>query len=61
MTFIISEHIYIYDLHIRDCVICLYWVIQCYPGAVFHPWVYVILNIILFAHSNIFTDSSAIV
>ena len=36
---IISEHIYI---HIRDCAVCLYWVIQCYPGAVFDPRVYLI-------------------
>ena len=42
MTFIISEHIYIYDLHIRDYAVCSHWVIQCYPGADFHPLVYLI-------------------
>ena len=37
MKCIISEHIYIYHLHIRDYAVCSYWVIRCYPGAVFHP------------------------
>ena len=41
MKFIISEHIYIYHLHIRDYAVCSYCVIQCYPGAVFHPRVYI--------------------
>ena len=36
MKCVISEYIYIYNLHIRDYAVCSYWVIQCYPGAVFH-------------------------
>ena len=42
MKFLISEHIYIYHLHIRDYAVCSYWVIQCYPGAIFHQRVYLI-------------------
>ena len=42
------------DLHIKDYAVCSYWVIQYYPGAVFHPRVYLILMYLwtlLFAHS----------
>ena len=44
MTFIISGHIYIifYMIYTSETAICLYWVIQWYPGAVFHPRVYLI-------------------
>ena len=25
----LAHIVYIYDLHIRDCAVCSYWVIQC--------------------------------
>jgi len=63
MKFIISEHKYIYDLHIRDC--CMYVL-----GYIVLSWCNVsstaVLNVmylltLLFAHSNIFRDFSAII
>ena len=56
-----------YNSKIWNCAVCFYWVNQCYPGAIFHPRVTSgLLNLmylwtLLFAHCNIFRDSSAII